>query len=126
MLWIKSAKYQVKTLIGASGSFETLAAMEMEVFHSAKQASHFLHHILQLSLFEKIYNKIIQSTQAEIAQIPGMPAFRVEMITVAAVMIHYVLKRLNIKKLIASDYALKEGVMFSLMNETEINWQITK
>lgn len=126
MLWIKAAKYQVRTLIGASGSFETLAAMEMEVFHSAKQAPHFLHHILQLSLFDKIYNKIINSSQAQIAQIPGMPAFRVEMIGVAVIMIHFVIKKLNIRKLIASDYALKEGVMFSLMNEEEVNWQITK
>ncbi|RYD79983.1 MAG: hypothetical protein EOP53_08805 [Sphingobacteriales bacterium] len=73
-----------------------------------------------------IYNKLINSTQEEIAQIPGMPAFRVEMIGVAVIMIHYVSHRLRVKKLIASDYALKEGVMFSLMSETEINWQITK
>ncbi len=126
MLWIKAAKYQVRTLIGASGSFETLAAMEMEVFHSAKQANHFLHHILQLSLFDKIYNKLISSTQAQIAQIPGMPPFRVEMIGVAVIMINFVIKKLKIKKLIASDYALKEGVMFSLMNEHEVNWQISK
>jgi exopolyphosphatase/guanosine-5'-triphosphate,3'-diphosphate pyrophosphatase len=126
MVWLKAEKYQIKTLVGASGSFETLAAIEMELFHSAKQATHFMHYILQLPLFEKIYNKMLISSQEELAQLPGMPAFRVEMITVAVVMVHYVLHRMRLKKMIVSDYALKEGVMFKLMSEEELDWKVTE
>lgn len=124
ILWVKAAKYQIKTLIGASGSFESLASMEMELFHSATQAAHFLHHMLDMNHFCDIYNRIIHSTREELKEIPGLPQFRVEMITVAVVMIKYVLHRLNIKKVIASDYALKEGVMFSLMNDTIVKWHV--
>ena len=42
-------------------------------------------------------------------RLPGIPAFRVEMISMAVVMINYVLKRTGIRKIITSDYALKEA-----------------
>ncbi len=117
-VWVKANKYQVRTLIGASGSFESVSGIEMEQFHSNTQSDHFVHHIIDLHHFEEIYNKIITSTQAELAQMPGLPQFRVEMISVGIVLIKYVMKRLNLKKMIASDYALKEGVMFKLMKNT--------
>jgi exopolyphosphatase/guanosine-5'-triphosphate,3'-diphosphate pyrophosphatase len=125
MLWIKSSKYQVQTLVGASGSFESLASIEMEVFHSATQAAHFVHHILDLGLFEQIFQKIRNSTREEIAKLPGLPQFRVEMITIAVIMIRYVLHRLKIKKMIASDYALKEGVMFRIMDSTMVKRKVS-
>jgi exopolyphosphatase / guanosine-5'-triphosphate,3'-diphosphate pyrophosphatase len=116
MLWVKAAKYQVKTLVGASGSFESVSGMEMEIYHSNRQADHFVHHIIDLHHFEELYHKIINSSMEELAFMPGLPAFRVEMITVGIIMIHYVMHRLTLKKMIASDYALKEGVMFRLMH----------
>jgi exopolyphosphatase / guanosine-5'-triphosphate,3'-diphosphate pyrophosphatase len=116
MVWVKAAKYQVKTLVGASGSFESVSGMEMEIYHSNRQADHFVHHIIDLHHFEELYHKIISSTIEELSFMPGLPAFRVEMITVGIVMIHYLMHRLSLKKMIASDYALKEGVMVRLMN----------
>jgi exopolyphosphatase/guanosine-5'-triphosphate,3'-diphosphate pyrophosphatase len=119
MVWVKAAKYQVRTLVGASGSFESVSGMEMDIYHSNIQSDHFVHHIIDLHHFEEIYHKIISSTQEELLYVPGLPAFRVEMITVGIIMIHYVMHRLRLSKMIASDYALKEGVLFSLMKESE-------
>jgi exopolyphosphatase/guanosine-5'-triphosphate,3'-diphosphate pyrophosphatase len=116
-VWVKAAKYQVRTLVGASGSFESVSGMEMEMYHSNTQSDHFVHHIIDLHHFEEIYHKILSSTLAELANLPGLPKFRVEMITVGIIMIHYIMHRLRLKKMIASDYALKEGVMFKLMHE---------
>jgi exopolyphosphatase/guanosine-5'-triphosphate,3'-diphosphate pyrophosphatase len=119
LVWIKGEKYQVKTLIGASGSFESIAAIEMEAYHSTSQVFPFVHHIIDMQHFREIYERIISTKRDELKLIPGMPEFRAEMMTVAIIMINYVIKKLNIRKLIASDYALKEGVMFNMMKEAE-------
>jgi len=116
-LWTKTSKYQVSTLVGASGSFESLSSMEMEIYHSNSQSEHFLHHIVDMHHFEEIYHKVITSTQEELLRIPGLPAFRVEMMSVAFILMHYIIHRAQLKKMITSDYALKEGVMFTLMQE---------
>jgi exopolyphosphatase/guanosine-5'-triphosphate,3'-diphosphate pyrophosphatase len=118
---IKGEKYQVKTMIGASGSFESIAAIEMQMYHSTPQAFPFVHHIVDLQHFEAIYEKIISTKRENLKYIPGMPDYRAEMMTVAIIMIKYVLKSLGIRKLIVSDYALKEGVMFKIMKEPELN-----
>jgi len=117
LVWQKTAKYQAKTLVGASGSFESVSGMEMQMYHSHKQSDHFVHHIIDLHHFEDIYKKILGSSQEQLRNLPGLPTFRVEMITVGVIMIHYVMNRLRLRKMIASDYALKEGVMFRLMKE---------
>lgn len=122
MLWKKGQKYQVKTLVGASGSFETVAGIEMQLYHSTEQIFPFLHHIISLKNFENICKLILKTKKADLKDIPGMPEFRVEMIQVSIVMIHYVFHRLKLKNLIVSDFALKEGVMFKIINEALANW----
>jgi len=119
-LWEQTSNYNVKTLVGASGSFESLGKMERNIFNLEKKAQYTLHHEIDYYHFEHIYQQIISATQQEIANFPGIPAFRVEMISMAVVMIHYVLKRTQIHKITTSDYALKEGVMLRLM-ETYAN-----
>ena len=119
-LWEQTSNYNVKTLVGASGSFESLGKMERNIFNLEKKAQYTLHHEIDYYHFEHIYQQIISATQQEIANFPGIPAFRVEMISMAVVMINYVLKRTQIHKIITSDYALKEGVMLRLM-ETYAN-----
>ena len=114
-LWAKAKECNINTLVGASGSFESLASMEVMDMHLEEQPADFMNHILELDWFEQLYQTFILSTRKDIARMPGLPAFRVEMITVAIVMIRYVQHRLNISKMIASDYALKEGIMFKIM-----------
>jgi len=45
-----------------------------------------------------------------------MDAIRVEMIHLAAILVNLVIEKCNIKKLIQSEYALKEGIMFTIAN----------
>ncbi|MDQ3072787.1 MAG: phosphatase [Bacteroidota bacterium] len=116
MLWVKAEKYQVRVLAGASGSFESLASIDIELYHSTQQAQPFVHYILNFERFEKIHATIMEATREDLEHMPGLPSFRVEMIALSALMIKYVLTRLKIRKVIVSDYALKEGVMFRIMN----------
>lgn len=118
-VWRRAAKYQVKTLIGSSGSFETLSNIDMHLYHSQPQSFPFVHYILDIDHFHEIHDKIVNSTREELSEIPGMVAFRVEMISIGVMLINYVLNRLQLKKIIVSDYALKEGIMFRIMEGSE-------
>jgi exopolyphosphatase/guanosine-5'-triphosphate,3'-diphosphate pyrophosphatase len=114
-VWQRAAKYNVRTLVGSSGTFESISDIDMEAFHSQKQTFPFVHHLMDLSHYTEIKNRIIKSTKAELEVLPGLIQFRVEMIVVGMILIDYVMRRITVKKLIISDYALKEGIMFKLM-----------
>ena len=47
------------------------------------------------------------------SKLKGMIDFRIEMIVVAALLMKFVVQEFEIKKIIASNYSMKEGVLFS-------------
>ena len=53
------------------------------------------------------------STQEQRIRLKGMIDFRVEMITVATLLMQHVVSTGNFKRIIAVNYALKEGVLFT-------------
>lgn len=108
---IDQCKYhRVSTLVGSSGSFDTLYEMyarkkKLEIDPS--QTSY------QLSLqgFASLYEKIIRKDRTERLQMPGMAEARVDMIVVAVVLIEYIVQALSIDRIVVSAFALKEGIM---------------
>ena len=116
-VWNRCEKYEIKTLVGASGTFESIAEMDMNIYYSHSRSMPFVHHIVALQHFSEIANRIIGSTREELYQMPGLALFRAEMITVGILLIKIVVAKLKIKKIIASDYALKEGILFQMMEQ---------
>ena len=47
----------------------------------------------------------------------GLPAERAELIVVAFVLIHYIIKKTEIPKIITSAYAMKEGILLEMMRK---------
>ena len=105
------------TLIGASGSFETFFAL---LNHSMPDKYPCLiaepSHKIDLADFFSLHEKLLKSTIEERNKMPGMEQVRVEMIIFATVFVNLVLRKCNIKTLIQSDYALKEGVIAEMLN----------
>ena len=116
-LWENADRYFIRTLVGASGTFESISDIDMEMFHSQPQTFPFVHHLMNLSSYREIRDKLLNSTREELSVMPGLIAFRVEMISIGILMIDFIMRRLHIKKLIVSDYAMKEGIMFTLMEK---------
>ena len=106
-------KEKPRTLIGASGSFDTFYAMMRlrkgvvtDVGHSRP---------LPMPEFRRIRQKLIRSTHAERLNMPGMEPVRVDMIVAAVIFVSFVIRECNIKQLVQSDFALKEGVIAELV-----------
>lgn len=121
-LWEACANHSEITLIGSSGSFDTMAAVVQAAFPNAGYTPLNTTYTFELSQFEAIAQKMLDLTLEQRLATPGMIPMRADMIVMACIQVNCVLQKLGIKSLKLSTYALKEGVFLTL-NETENPWQ---
>lgn len=110
-------KYPVKELLGSSGSFDSLAEMIAYRFYSPEILYNKTEYTFDLDDCEKIYNIILKSTNAERLHMKGLVAMRVDMIVVSCIIVNFVIRSLDIKKMRLSTYSLKEGVLYEVLNK---------
>jgi exopolyphosphatase / guanosine-5'-triphosphate,3'-diphosphate pyrophosphatase len=106
-------QFGVKTLIGCSGAFNTLADVIDQVnpeenFRTAKQ--------IELHEFEKVYNRIVPSTHDERKTMQGMDPMRTDLIVPAMILSRTFLEKTSINKIVQTGYALREGVLYEMLN----------
>jgi exopolyphosphatase/guanosine-5'-triphosphate,3'-diphosphate pyrophosphatase len=111
-------KHKITTLVGASGSFETIAAMIRAEDPNFESETGTMPESLDIDLtdFENLYQKLINSTLKERKQMKGLESMRLEMIVVATLIVKFILQKLKLQRLIQSNFALKEGVVYELLN----------
>jgi len=112
-LWQQARQFGALTLVGSSGTFDTLIDIAY-LANGEDKPARVTHFELKRDEFLAIYNQIISKTRSERAAIPGMIEMRVDMIVVACCLINLVLNNIDIKsQILVSTYALKEGVLAS-------------
>jgi len=111
-------EFKPQNLIGCSGTFDTLTEIHTQENNIIKD-SESLTFELSRSDFQNIYQELITKNKQQRLEIPGMVTMRVDMIVVAACLINFVLQHLKTNTITACAYALKEGVLFSLLSSIE-------
>lgn len=107
------SKYKPSTLIGSSGTFDTLSDIYCirrnipRTFNEAETP-------LTLSAFEEIYLELIKKNREQRMKIEGMIELRADMIVVACCLIRFVLDKHAFSNIRVSTYSLKEGVLATL------------
>jgi exopolyphosphatase/guanosine-5'-triphosphate,3'-diphosphate pyrophosphatase len=111
-------KYDISILIGASGSFETFVAMikQMDNFVS-QSALEPGSEAISIDDFEKLYQKLIRSTEVERKTMKGLEPMRIEMIVLACHFVKIILRSIDIREIIQSNFALKEGAIIKMYSE---------
>lgn len=109
-------KYNPKKLIGSSGSFETFFSLLSYSKSEKYKRNGSLYHSILYDDYLNLHQSLLKSTLVERESMPGMEPVRVEMIVIASIFVNFVLKKCNIKEIIQSDYALKEGVIGEIFN----------
>ncbi len=102
----------IRTLVGSSGSFDTLISIMEHRFSQQVGVENKLSHHISIEHFNQIYHQIVGATLAERKTIKGMDLMRVEMMALAVVFIRFIIEELNINTLVQTQYALKEGAFF--------------
>ncbi len=105
---------RVQTLIGCSGAFDTIADIIDKVNPGEKAR---VNQEIVLEDFYEVYEKLIQSTREERLQIKGMDYVRVDLIVPAVIFIESLIALIGINKIVQTDFALREGVLFEVMEK---------
>jgi len=108
--------YDLKTLVGASGTFDTLVALK-KASDNASNGNVKTANLICKNWFTKFTEDLLESTQRKRLQMPGMEAQRAEMMVVATIMVDFVVKKLELENIVQSTYALKQGALWSLIYE---------
>jgi exopolyphosphatase/guanosine-5'-triphosphate,3'-diphosphate pyrophosphatase len=106
-------KFKPRLLIGSAGSFETFAELEVLHYDLSRELLQQTEFSFNMSHFNSIADRLIQTTHDEREKMQGLPEVRVDMIIVATILTRYLQKELNISDMKLSTYALKEGLLFT-------------
>jgi exopolyphosphatase / guanosine-5'-triphosphate,3'-diphosphate pyrophosphatase len=107
--------HKVSTLIGSSGSFDTIAAMIAAQYHPHLDMSKVTNYQIGLPQFEALHHKFIASTIKERSHMPCMDPARIEMIVLASLFINFVIRKCGIKDVWQTSFALKEGAIYQII-----------
>lgn len=100
-------QYPTHHLTGAAGTFDVLGEMLLD----PTAVKHPTSRQLSLKKFPELAARIIGATYQQRALIPGLPSERVDMITVAMLLLEFTIDLGNIRKVTVSDWAMKEGIL---------------
>lgn len=111
--------YGPKTLIGSSGTFDTLSEIHQKKMNKYAQERATELPITQNSMIQ-IFHELISKNKLERLLIPGMIELRVDMIVVASILIKFILKKTGLETTRISSCALKEGVLLQTITSLKI------
>lgn len=113
-LFVEVQKYQPKILLGNSGSFNSLVSMINNNFDLTLNGKN---NEIPLEIFNEIHEKLCLKTLEEKLLVRGLVPMRAEIITLATILIHFVLYKTGIENLLQTSFALKEGVVGEFMEQ---------
>jgi len=115
VLFAALEKHNPKTLIGSSGTFDTLSDIYCLKNHLPLKDTP--ETPFRLEAFDDIYEELSNKNRSERMLIPGMIEMRVDMIVVACCMIKYLLSIHSFTNIRVSSYSLKEGILAGMADK---------
>lgn len=113
-LWTALQKFPCDTLVGSSGSFDTLADVIVHQFYDISILKDKTTYDFKLSDYYWLHDYFLKSNLEKRLNTPGMIPMRADMIVISSIFTNYLLKRQKMCAMKLSTYALKEGVLETL------------
>ena len=110
-------RFPVETLIGSSGSFDTLAEMSGWKFQKKDVLKNVTTFNFNLDEYFKLHEILLKSTMQQRMKMKGLIKMRVDMIVLASICTRLILDRYKLEKMILSKYALKEGALWQIVSK---------
>jgi exopolyphosphatase/guanosine-5'-triphosphate,3'-diphosphate pyrophosphatase len=106
-------RYRPASLVGASGSFDSLGDMQLGQLRTESELPPCTE--LEMSSFQSSYRHLLSGNHEQRKALPGILPMRADMLVVAAVLIDFVLGITEITRIRTSAYALKEGLLAEML-----------
>lgn len=114
-LFEQMKKYNVQTLVGSAGSFESYAEIiHRRSFGKGIDLSIPAHHIPGEE-FKSLLQEVLKSDHAQRTRLEGLIEFRRDLIVMASLLIDTIFRSHPINEVYFSVYSLKEGIMAELI-----------
>lgn len=115
------AKFKPSVLVGSSGTFDTICDIDaLSKGDTTRQQNQPAATVLSTEDFYKIHEQLLHKNHDERLAIPGMLEMRVDMIVLASIAVDFVLQQYSLNEIRVSAYALKEGLLQKVLEETVI------
>jgi exopolyphosphatase/guanosine-5'-triphosphate,3'-diphosphate pyrophosphatase len=115
------AIYKPATLVGSSGTFDTLCDIDaLRKGDTSRLPSPPPASAVTIADFYQIHHDLLRKNHDERLAIPGMLEMRVDMIVLASIAVDFVLEQYNLQEIRVSAYALKEGVLQKVLQEEQM------
>jgi exopolyphosphatase/guanosine-5'-triphosphate,3'-diphosphate pyrophosphatase len=110
-------KYKPQQLIGCSGTFDSFREMILAknggIPEEVKKKDSYP---INIKDYEQLHVDLIKSTLEQRKKMDGLELVRVEMIVLASIFVNFIIRKLNIKSLTQSAFAIKEGLVDKILN----------
>lgn len=110
--------YPTTTLIGTSGSFDTIAAIVAAMKHPSLNVKLSTSYNIRVPNFEEVHRKLLASTTAQRREMKQMDTARIDIIVLGSLFINFIVREMRIDELFQCGYALKQGAIYQFMNGT--------
>ncbi len=102
-------------LIGSSGAFDSVIEMIHFQFGGEPLSPSKTEYTINIPYYQAIANQLIASTTQQRRQMPGLLEMRVDMMVISCLLMNVILQTYPIPTFKASSYSLKEGALFSFL-----------
>ncbi len=109
-------EHRPEVLIGASGSFETFSTLLSFGAPGSYTMNEGHAREILMDDYARLHEKLLRSNTGERSKMEGMEPVRIDMIVLATIFVNFTIHKCGIRKIIQSDYALKEGVVAEILN----------
>ena len=109
--------YKPYMLIGTSGSFETISKLvEVRKNRPLRKIST-ASYKLSRTRVQELHDFIVKMPEKKRKEVEGMDMIRVDLIAIAMVFVHHIIKKYNFEKVTYCEFALKEGLLTEALNQ---------
>jgi exopolyphosphatase/guanosine-5'-triphosphate,3'-diphosphate pyrophosphatase len=109
------SKYSNIRLVGASGAFEVVENILVKEKNG-------LSAVASVAEFLTLHQQVLHSNLEDRLNMEGIPSTRADLIVVAFILINFVIQNADIQEIVVCDYALKEGVLFEMIQDGKNNF----
>ncbi len=119
-------QFDIQTIIGSSGSFETVGALVAAEDASKFTRSNPNNFVFPAERIQDIHRELISKSRDERLRMKGMEAMRVDMIVMGSILINLLVEELKPKEILISTFAMKEGILKRHLKSTRKSIRLTE
>ena len=113
-------EFKINRIIGSSGTFSTLGALAARDGGDRLSLDNLNGYCFSSLVFKGIYKQLLGTKRSVREKNSLIDPIRVDTIVVSSLLVNYLIESLDIKDIVVSNYALKEGILYDYIEKGRV------